>query len=97
MHVKIDDLNSEQRDAVTHTAGPLMILAGAGTGKTRVITYRIGYMLGCGIPGDAIVALSFTNKAAKEMAARTKALVGGRAKKVWLGTFHSFCLSLLRR
>jgi len=97
MHFKIDDLNSEQRDAVTHTAGPLMILAGAGTGKTRVITYRIGYMLGCGIPGDAIVALSFTNKAAKEMAARTKALVGGRANKVWLGTFHSFCLSLLRR
>ncbi len=97
MHFKIDELNAEQRDAVTHTSGPLMILAGAGTGKTRVITYRIGYMLGCGIPGDSIVALSFTNKAAKEMAERTKALVGGRAKKVWLGTFHSFCLNLLRR
>ncbi len=74
-----------------------MILAGAGTGKTRVITYRIAHMLKSGIDPHSIVALSFTNKAAKEMAERVKALVGGRAKDVWLGTFHSFCLSVLRQ
>lgn len=74
-----------------------MVLAGAGTGKTRVITYRIGYMLGCGIQPEQIVALSFTNKASKEMAHRVRELVGPRSKNVWLGTFHSFCLSILRR
>lgn len=95
--IKLDDLNPEQRDAVTQTDGPIMILAGAGTGKTRVITYRIAYMLGSGILPEWIVALSFTNKAAKEMSERVKVLVGGRTKKVWLGTFHSFCLFILRK
>lgn len=94
--VKIDDLNDEQRAAVTHTHGPMMILAGAGTGKTRVITYRIAYMIGAGIPPDQIVALSFTNKAAREMTERVKHLIGERAKRLWLGTFHSFCLHILR-
>jgi superfamily I DNA/RNA helicase len=74
-----------------------MILAGAGTGKTRVITDRIADMLGAGIPPASIVALSFTNKAAREMSARVKGLVGARAERVWLGTFHSFCLHILRR
>ncbi len=95
--VRLDDLNPEQRAAVCRTHGPMMILAGAGTGKTRVITYRIAHMVGAGIQPGEIVALSFTNKAAREMTERVKALVGeGRAKKLWLGTFHSFCLSILR-
>ena len=93
----LTSLNSEQYAAATSTDGPLMVLAGAGTGKTRVITYRIAYMLNCGIQPEQIVALSFTNKASKEMTERVKELVGARAKKVWLGTFHSFCLSILRR
>ncbi len=74
-----------------------MILAGAGTGKTRVITYRIAHMLKTGVPPASIVALSFTNKAAKEMTERVKHLVGDRAKDCWLGTFHSFCLAILRK
>ncbi len=93
----LTSLNSEQYAAATSIDGPLMVLAGAGTGKTRVITYRIAYMLNCGIQPEQIVALSFTNKASKEMTERVKELVGARAKKVWLGTFHSFCLSILRR
>ncbi|MBM4250998.1 MAG: ATP-dependent DNA helicase PcrA [Deltaproteobacteria bacterium] len=97
MRLDLDELNSPQRDAVTTIDGPVMILAGAGTGKTRVITYRLAYMLGAGIPAESIVALSFTNKAAKEMSERVRRLIGERAKKSWLGTFHSFCLSLLRR
>ena len=97
MRLDLDELNSPQRDAVTTIDGPVMILAGAGTGKTRVITFRLAYMLGAGIPAESIVALSFTNKAAKEMSERVRKLIGGRAKKAWLGTFHSFCLSLLRR
>jgi DNA helicase-2/ATP-dependent DNA helicase PcrA len=93
----LSTLNPEQREAVTQTHGPIMILAGAGTGKTRVITFRIAYMLRSGISADTIVALSFTNKAAREMAERVQHLIGDRAKKVWMGTFHSFCLSLLRQ
>lgn len=94
--LRIDDLNTEQREAVTHVHGPMMILAGAGTGKTRVITYRIAYMIGAGIAPEQIVALSFTNKAAREMTERVKHLVGERTKRIWLGTFHSFCLHVLR-
>lgn len=93
----LSTLNPEQREAVTQTHGPIMILAGAGTGKTRVITCRIAYMLGSGISADSIVALSFTNKAAREMSERVQSLIGDRSKKVWMGTFHSFCLSLLRQ
>jgi DNA helicase-2/ATP-dependent DNA helicase PcrA len=90
-------LNPEQRDAVTHGDGPLMILAGAGTGKTRVISFRVAYLLGRGVAPASIVALSFTNKAAREMVERTRALAGERTKDVRMGTFHSFCLALLRR
>ena len=72
--INLSDLNPEQREAVTSVKGPLLILAGAGTGKTRVISYRIAHMASTGVPADAIVALSFTNKAAKEMAERVRAL-----------------------
>lgn len=92
----LSGLNPQQRDAVSSIRGPLMILAGAGTGKTRVITFRIANMIEKGIDPSTIVALSFTNKAAREMSERTKAIIGARAKDVWLGTFHSFCLMLLR-
>jgi len=95
--INLSDLNPEQREAATTVKGPVLILAGAGTGKTRVISYRIAHMTSTGIPADAIVALSFTNKAAREMAERVKALTGAAvAKQLRLGTFHSFCLSMLR-
>lgn len=97
MHIDLSTLNPEQRDAVITTQGPLMILAGAGTGKTRVITYRIGHMLQIGIPAGCIVALTFTNKAAREMRERVQALAGQAAKKIFVGTFHSFCLLILRQ
>lgn len=93
----LSTLNTEQKKAVTQIEGPLMILAGAGTGKTRVITYRIAHMIYGGVRPGQIVALSFTNKAAKEMAERVRDLIGAHAKNVWMGTFHSFCLHLLRK
>jgi DNA helicase-2/ATP-dependent DNA helicase PcrA len=94
--VNLSSLNPEQYAAVTQLHGPVMIIAGAGTGKTRVITYRMTHMLGSGIEGQHIVALTFTNKAAKEMRERLIELVGKRAKPVFIGTFHSFCLRILR-
>jgi DNA helicase-2/ATP-dependent DNA helicase PcrA len=95
--VDLEILNTEQRNAVTSHSGPLMILAGAGTGKTRVITYRIAHMISKGVNPSSIVALSFTNKAAKEMIERVRSIIGTHAQKVWMGTFHSFCLHLLRK
>ncbi|MES2746332.1 MAG: UvrD-helicase domain-containing protein, partial [Bdellovibrionota bacterium] len=94
--VNLSSLNAEQYDAVTQIQGPVMIIAGAGTGKTRVITYRMTHMLGSGLDGQHIVALTFTNKAAKEMKERLVELVGKRAKPIFIGTFHSFCLRILR-
>ena len=91
------ELNSPQLTAANSHNGPLMILAGAGTGKTRVITFRIASMLAAGIPPSRIVALTFTNKAAREMKERVKHLVGSSAKGLFIGTFHSFCISLLRK
>ncbi|RMF41426.1 MAG: AAA family ATPase [Planctomycetota bacterium] len=94
-HQLLDGLNAAQRAAVTHIDGPLLVLAGPGSGKTRVITHRIAYMVDQGIPPGRIVGLTFTNKAAQEMRQRVQRLVG--RSDVWLGTFHGFCVRLLRR
>ena len=92
------ELNSEQFEAVTAVEGPVLVLAGAGTGKTRVIIYRIAYMINeMNINPRNILAVTFTNKAANEMKNRLKTLVGDRAIDVWMGTFHATCLKLLRR
>lgn len=96
--VDISGLNREQREAVIHFNGPMMILAGAGTGKTRVVTTRIAHMLEVGIAPENIAAMTFTNKAAREMKERIKSLVGSnQAAKLSISTFHSFCLNILRR
>lgn len=92
----LDTLNERQKEAVLHTEGPLLVTAGAGSGKTKVLTCRIAHILDTGIPPYRILAITFTNKAAREMQERVQNLVGADAEKIWLSTFHSFCAKLLR-
>ncbi len=91
-------LNSEQKSAVLHTEGPLLILAGAGSGKTRVLTYRMAYLIDeCDVNPWNILAITFTNKAAGEMRERVDRIVGYGSESIWVSTFHSMCVRILRR
>src|SRR5213593_1026823 len=94
----LNSLNPEQREAVLHIDGPLLILAGAGSGKTRVIAQRIAYLISEGFAQpDEILAVTFTNKAAEEMRTRVETLLGSDCSRMWVSTFHSLCARLLRR
>src|SRR3970282_1533711 len=92
------DLNPTQREAVAATEGPVLVVAGAGSGKTRVLTYRVAHLLrDLHVPPQSVLAITFTNKAANEMKARVGALVGGAVRAMWVSTFHSACVRILRR
>ena len=96
MNSLLTGLNKEQQQAVQHTEGPLLILAGAGSGKTKVLTVRIAHLLAKGVKHYEILAIPFTDRAAKEMKSRVESLVGDVANRIWLSTFHSFCAKFLR-
>ncbi|MGI8773730.1 MAG: UvrD-helicase domain-containing protein [Actinomycetota bacterium] len=93
----LQDLNPVQREAVQHADGPALVVAGAGSGKTRVLTYRIAYLIQNGVSPHSIIAITFTNKAADEMKKRVVELVGAVAERMWISTFHSACVRILRR
>ena len=96
MHTLLEELNEEQRRAVEQIEGAMMVIAGAGSGKTRVLTYRIAYMIAQGINPFNILSLTFTNKAAEEMKERIMTLLGNTAgRNVWMGTFHSIFSKIL--
>jgi len=93
----LNELNEAQKSAAMHTDGPLMVIAGAGSGKTRVLTYRIAYLIQRGVDPFSILALTFTNKAAREMKSRIAEVIGeGEARNIWMGTFHSIFARILR-
>ena len=94
--LELDSLNPDQLDAVVHRGGPLLVVAGAGSGKTRVLTHRIAHLIHEGAPPSSILAITFTNKAAQEMRHRVEALVGPVVKAMWVTTFHSACVRILR-
>ncbi len=96
-HAIFEGLNPAQREAVVHDEGPLLVIAGAGSGKTRVLTTRIAHLIDSGVSPFEILAITFTNKAAQEMKHRVGALVGPVAEKMWVSTFHSACVRILRR
>src|SRR4029079_4095923 len=92
------DLNPVQQQAVLSTEGPLLVVAGAGSGKTRVLTYRVAHLISaCGVKPQEILAITFTNKAAGEMRTRLEDLLGGVARSIWILTFHAACGRILRR
>src|ERR1700745_3285740 len=99
IHLQIDyarELNEQHLAAVTAAPGPALVIAGAGSGKTRTLTYRVAYLLEQGIPADRILLLTFTNKAAREMMRRVSALLGRELPALWGGTFHSIGNRMLR-
>src|ERR1700759_1769979 len=100
VHLQIDyakELNEQQHAAVTAPPGPALVIAGAGSGKTRTLTYRVAFLLEQGIPPESILLLTFTNRAAKEMMRRVSDLIGGELSNLWGGTFHSIAARVLRR